>query len=63
MEWLWLGFGVLGGWAMLSLMGNERQRQIIAEEARLSNERAAAQIAARAAALAAAPPAPTDASH
>ncbi|MGN6504769.1 MAG: hypothetical protein ACTHM6_04315 [Tepidisphaeraceae bacterium] len=63
MEWLWLGFGVLGGWAMLSLMGNERQRQIIAEEARLSNERAAAQIAARAAALAAAPPAAADPSH
>ena len=48
MEWLWLGFGILSGWAMLSLMGNERQRQRYIEEARQSAEKAIAAATAAA---------------
>lgn len=28
MDWLWIAFGLVAGFAMLSLMGSERQRRI-----------------------------------
>lgn len=28
MEWLWLAFGLFAGFAMLSVLGGERQRRI-----------------------------------
>jgi len=28
MEWLWLGFSLFAGFAMLSVLGGERQRRI-----------------------------------
>ncbi len=42
MDWLWIAFGLVAGFAMLSLMGSERQRRI---NDRLSAE--AAQAAAQ----------------
>lgn len=43
MDWLWLAFGLVAGFAMLSLMGSERQRRI---NDRLSAEAAQAAAAA-----------------
>jgi bacteriorhodopsin len=28
MDWLWLMFGLVAGFAMLSMMGSERQRRV-----------------------------------